>query len=178
VTGRYLAILGVVQLVALYFLDRLGIIRRVTSSIVESQRSEFPRLDAWLSDVNEGEANRDDMMRVVGLGSAVTTTGISLFVASVTAVLVGVVGARTDQPDWAVVGSFVAGGLCALSLVALSVVVIVADISDHANWKRIPRRALIRHLRNGISLRTPGPYRFIVVAVSIYLILATAAYHD
>jgi hypothetical protein len=188
-TSIYLAVVGIIQLVVIFLLERTHLLRHLTELIFLDQKNEYPSIKNEFGDVTGShEADRTaDVLRITDLISALFASAVGLLVGAIINITVGVIGTRTRQKlGWPVDGSYVAGGICVAFLIVMLIMILKKEVQDHAKWEKDPgdrwkkdrAKKLARAIRNGLSLRTPTSYRLIVLVTSCYLILATGLYQN
>ena len=177
-TAIYIAVVGVLQVLMLYVIERVGLIARIRKNIFYDKTKDHSSISCFFDADHDPQHDRaNDVLRINETASAVVTNGISLFATGVTALAIGVLGTRMNQDRaWAVDGSYLAAALCVMALITLLVFVASRNVYDYPKWKSIPHSKLIRAFRKAVSLRTPGPYRVVLLTTSIFVLCASAFY--
>src|ERR1700733_5353514 len=180
-TSTYLAVVGITHLAIVYLLELTPALRSLTKRVFLGLKDGYSDIkDTFSDELGSAGANRtDDVLRITDLISSLFASALGLLVGAIINITVGVIGTRTRQKlGWPVDGSYVAGGVCVAFLIVMLVMVLLKKIQDYAKWKRAPKTALVRAIRNGLSLRTPSSYRLIVLVTSCYLVLAASKYQN
>jgi uncharacterized membrane protein YcjF (UPF0283 family) len=180
-TAVSLAIVGLLQLLLTFGLERSTILSRLSRRVFLQAKDSFPEITDLFGDKpGTTEADQtDSVLRVTDLISALLGSALSLMVGAAVAIAIGVIGTQTHQhPAWMVAGAYVAAGICLIALITLLIMILLREVQDHAKWKRIPRKRTVRAVRNALSLRTPDSYKLIVLITSGYLVGISSQYFD
>jgi hypothetical protein len=175
-----LAVIGLVQLLAIFALERTTVLRHLSRRVFLEEKDEFPDIKDLFGDTSETvKAQTEDVLRVTDLISGLFGSALNLVVGTAIAIAIGVIGSQTHQrPGWMVILAYVAGGICLASLVLLLVMILRGKVQDHAGWKRVPDSKVCKWIRNAISPRTPDLYKLIVLVTSAYLLVISSQYVD
>lgn len=174
-----LAAISLLQLLLIFALERTTVLRRLTKRVFLEVKDSFGDIGGLFGDeAGSVEATRtEDVLRITDLISALFGSALNLVVGAAAAIAVAVIGTQTRQrPTWMVTGAYIAGGVCVAALIVLLVMILLKQVQDHANWRRVPRNVLLRGARNAVSPRTPDFYKLIVLVTSGYLLVVAGQY--
>ena len=174
-----LAIVGLLQLLLTFGLERTSVLPRLSRRVFLQAKDSFPDIKDLFGDTpgTTEAAQTDDVLRVTDLISALLGSALNLLVGAAVAIAIGIIGTQTHQhPGWMVAGAYVAAGICVIALVTLLIMILLRQVQDHAKWKRIPRKRVVKAARNALSLRTPASYKLVVLISSGYLLGISSQY--
>jgi hypothetical protein len=176
-----LAVVGLVQLLLTFGLERTTVLRRLSKRVFLQAKDAFPDIKDLFGDTADTPeaVQTNDVLRVTDLISALLGSALNLVVGGAVALAIAVIGTQThQQPAWMVTGAYVAAGICLIALIALLAMILLREVQDHAKWNRIPRKRAVRGVRNALSLHTPDSYKLIVLITSGYLLAVSSQYSD
>jgi hypothetical protein len=177
----YLASVSLLQLAALFVLERTRTLSRLTERVFLHAKDSYPGIKDLFGDVpgSSPAANMVDVLRVTDLISGLFGGAMNLLTGAAVGIAIGIIGTNTRQGNGGLVtGAYIAGAICVVSLIVLLVVVLADKERDYPPWAKVPKTALVRAVRKGLSPRTPYFYKLIVLITSGYLVVAASLYTD
>lgn len=175
-----LALVSLGQLVLIFALEQSKLLRVASKKVFLTAKDKFDDIKHLFGDVSDTQEsiNTEAVLRVTELISRLFSSALNLAVGAAVAVAVAFMGGRTAQRPWMVASAYLAGGLCLVALVVLTVTIVIGQVQDHANWTKTPNTWLMRSVRNALSPRTPTSYKLIVLITSSWVLVISSMYVD